>query len=292
MFVNISLLKPFYPKDASPNTMKSQKTLSLMIILSFAITATLVAHPAEAASNPSVPTFTVQYVDHSYDVPPTYKIEPYTGQTVVDQAGYHVDKRTLDVTIQNQAFTSFKQNGNDTALYYYIRHKGHFEDWPQDAGINYVGTIQADTSASTLVSFPLEYWNIPAGGQVDFQVKAAIGYSYTYITGLCGESTSNSFVSLGQSDWSSTRTITIDNPIIATPTPPPYLGPTQTASPYSTTTPAPNQNPTATPTLPETLTHILFGTSWEQPVLVVMTVVIIILAIALVLVLWRKSNRR
>jgi hypothetical protein len=272
--------------------MKSAKTFSLLSILLLAVSSALIDNSVKAASNPSIPTFTVQYVDRSYDVAPTYKTDPYTGQTVIDQAGYYVDKRTIDVTIQNQPFASFLQNGNQTALYYYIRHKGHFENWPQDAGINYVGTIQADTSASTLVSFPLDYWNIPAGGQVDFQVRAAIGYSYTSITGLCGESTSKNFVSLGQSDWSSTQTITVDNPIIATPTPPPYTGPTTTAEPYSTATPAPTQNPTATstPSQPGTQKGVFFGASFdlEQTVLIVMAVVIVALSVALIVVIWRR----
>jgi hypothetical protein len=38
-------------------------------------------------TTPKIPEFTLQYFDHSYDVPPTYKIEPYTGKTVVDHAG-------------------------------------------------------------------------------------------------------------------------------------------------------------------------------------------------------------
>lgn len=31
-------------------------------------------------SKPSVPEFTVKYVDNSYDVPPTYGIDQYTGE--------------------------------------------------------------------------------------------------------------------------------------------------------------------------------------------------------------------
>jgi len=167
--------------------------------------------PVSGTTNPSTPEFTLQFADHSYDVPPTYKTDPYTGKTVVDRLGYHVDNRTIDVTIKNQPFTSFSQNGNDTVLYYYIRHKGHFEDWTGDSSINYPGTIQVFNTGSTVVSFSLQYWNIPPDGQVDFQVRAVIGYSYSHEPLYCGDS-SNSFVMVGQSDWSSTQTITLSNP--------------------------------------------------------------------------------
>jgi hypothetical protein len=158
-------------------------------------------------TKPSNPQFTLQYADHSYDVPPTYKTDPYTGKTEVDRSGYHVDNRTIDVTITNQPFTSFSQNGNDTVLYYYIRHKGHFEEWTEDSSINYPGVIQTSNTGNTVVSFSLEYWNIPIGGQVDFQVRAVIGYSYSHEPAYCGDS-SNSFVTIGESNWSTTQTIT------------------------------------------------------------------------------------
>ncbi|MCW3994750.1 MAG: hypothetical protein NWE98_01210 [Candidatus Bathyarchaeota archaeon] len=168
--------------------------------------------PTIGTTNPSVPEFTVRYVDHSYDVPPTYKIDPYTGKTVVDRNGYHVDNRTIEVTIKNQAFTpSVTEDGNITGLYYNVRSKGHYEGWNDASSYHYIDKFQASTSSQTVILFFLQNWSIPPGGQVDFQVQAVIGYSYTYVTGLCGESTARTFVSISQSDWSSTQTITIDS---------------------------------------------------------------------------------
>lgn len=176
-------------------------------------TPTPTVAPITGTTNPTIPEFTLQYVDHSYDVPPTYKIEPYTGKTVVDQAGYHVDNRTLDVTIKNQAFTpSITADGNTTALYYNVRSKGHYEDWNSASNYHSVSQFQAFKSSQTVILFYLNNWSVPAGGQVDIQVQTVIGYSYTYISGMCGESTSRSFNTVGQSNWSDTQTITIDNP--------------------------------------------------------------------------------
>ena len=85
--------------------MESKKLMPLFIIIILAASATLMAKPTYADTNPSAPDFTVQYVDHSYDIPPTYGIDPYTGQTVMTFPGSHVDNRTIDVTIKNQPFT-------------------------------------------------------------------------------------------------------------------------------------------------------------------------------------------
>jgi len=94
------------------------------------VTSTPTLATTTGTTTPTIPEFTLKYFDHSYDVPPTYKIEPYTGKTVVDHAGYHVDNRTIDVTIKNQAFTpSITADGNTTALYYNVRSKGHYEAW-------------------------------------------------------------------------------------------------------------------------------------------------------------------
>jgi hypothetical protein len=177
--------------------------------------------PITEATTPYVPSFTVQYVDHSHDVPPTYKTDPYTGQTVVDHAGYHVDNRTIEVRIKNQAFSSsVTSDGNTTALYYNVRSKGHYEDWNTASNYHSVNQFQASNSGQTVILFYLDNWSIPSGGQVDFQVQAVIGYSYTYISGLCGENTNNAFISMGQSDWSSTQTLTIGNATVTNGTTP------------------------------------------------------------------------
>ena len=165
------------------------------------------AVPITGTTTPSVPEFTLQYVDRSYDVPPTYKTDPYTGQTVIDQHGYRQDNRTIDVTIKNPTFTpSTLIDGNITALFYNVRTKGHFENWTTDPNYNHgVSTVRYTSSGYTVISFYVGGWNISPGGQVDFQVQAIIGYEHTDPNQCFGYH----FFTIGKSDWSSTETITI-----------------------------------------------------------------------------------
>ena len=82
---------------------------------------------ANETSSPSVPEFTLKYVDYSYDVPPTYGIDQFSGEQIVTKEGYHVDERTIEFTIKNQAFTPHEDaDGNNIILYYNIRFKGPY----------------------------------------------------------------------------------------------------------------------------------------------------------------------
>jgi hypothetical protein len=80
---------------------------------------------------PSVPTFTVQLVDRSYDVPASSSVDPYSGQTI-NHPGYHVENYSIELTILNQPFspvTVYEGTSNWTANFYYNVHmKGHFSD--------------------------------------------------------------------------------------------------------------------------------------------------------------------
>jgi len=80
---------------------------------------------------PSVPEFTVRYVDRSYDTVPTYEVDQYTGKTVIAKPSEHVDNRTVEITIKNQAFTPFTDDsGNEINLFYDVRYKGSFgQEW-------------------------------------------------------------------------------------------------------------------------------------------------------------------
>ena len=195
----------------------------------------------------------MQYVDHSYDVPVTYwtTTDPYTGAQITHSSGgEHVDNRTIDVTITNQPFSSYKDpNSNQTVnLYYNIRSKGHFETWngDSDLGSHSQTGLQASTSTYTVVSFSLQYWNVPQGGQIDFEVKAITGFTY-YNSQACGTQYQTT---VGDSGWSDAETITIGSPIISTPTQQPISTPNPTANPtfnpYLPTHCKPNSNPKPT----------------------------------------------
>ncbi|HSV50271.1 MAG TPA: hypothetical protein VLH35_08130 [Candidatus Acidoferrales bacterium] len=68
-----------------------QKLIVLLFSVLLFVPALLVV-PVHAYSQPPTPEFTVNYIDESYDVTTTYEVDQFTGQTVVKQNGYHVDK--------------------------------------------------------------------------------------------------------------------------------------------------------------------------------------------------------
>ncbi|MCL4430130.1 MAG: hypothetical protein M1167_05200 [Chloroflexi bacterium] len=270
--------------------MKPNKTFPLLIIFILATSGAFMAIPLSAAANPSVPEFTVQYIDRSYDVPPTYGTDPYTGKTIMTSGGSHVDNQTIDVTIQNQPFTPYKDASNQTVyLYYNVRSKGHFEDWTTaSSGFHSQSGIQASPGSYTLVTFFIQYWDISPGGQVDFQVQAVLSYTTNSYSGSCF--TGSQTTTVAQSDWSNTATITIGD---TTPTSAPSW-PTQEPLPTNswpnpTATTPPYQNPTATPTQPGAQKPVLFGVDfdWEQTALIVMAVIIACFVVV-VAVLLRK----
>jgi hypothetical protein len=233
----------------------------------------------------------VQYTDHSYDVPATYGTDPYTGQTIMTNGGYHVDNRTIDVTIRNQPFTPYPDpaSGQTVNLYYNVRSKGHFEDWTNANGGRGQSGLQASTSGTTVVSFNVENWNVPQGGQIDFEVQAVLSYTNTTYSGSCF--TGSQTILVGQSDWSNAQTVTVGNPTPSS-TLSPYSTPNPTFNPYFPTPTNSPPNPTTTPNQPKTITGVLFGANWEQTILVIMAVVIAVLVVVLVVVLLRKATAK
>lgn len=207
------------------------KRFAILLILILTASSPIVVKPAYSSiTKPSVPEFTLEYVDHSYYVPPTYGIDQFTGKSIITEEGYHVDNRTIEFTIKNQPFTSYVDaSGNNINLYYKFRYKGPYgNDWSYypDSSHTYVYWGYSgydpfpDTSASNsdytviavnlraLTSYPPGTPEIPIGGQVEFQVQAIIGYVEHSSTGMLA----GSFVGFvgERSDWSETVTFTYD----------------------------------------------------------------------------------
>ena len=203
---------------------------------------------------PSVPEFTLRYIDLSYDVPPTYGIDQFTGKNVITQEGYHVENQSVAFKIKNQPFTSYTDSsGNNISLYFNFRFKGHFgNEWRHypfsDNGQGthrYSSLFYTSDQSPKLSASNFEYTDIflglpflfgvnnpPIGSQVDFQVQALIGH-----IDYAGDGFYNF---IGQtSDWSNTQTLTIGES--QTPTSSPETTPTPTASPELT--PTPSQEP-------------------------------------------------
>jgi hypothetical protein len=229
-------------------TRLSKATASLLIIIAACSCLSLLSmKPANAQSTPkpTVPEFTLRYVDHSYDVPPitTSTTDPYTGKvTTATISGYHVENKSVQVIITNPSFQSYKdENGSNINLYYDVVFKGHFaQTWnsiSQSALKSYY--MYVEDSPTTILSAPI--YNVSDGGQIDVEVRALIGkfievYAPPFpplmdVTGI-------TYKFVGQAgDWSNTQTIRIP------------VGAISISAPSFTNDTAPI--PTATPTVPE-----------------------------------------
>jgi hypothetical protein len=180
---------------------------------------------AQAEFKPSVPQFTVQLVDYSYDVPhfTTTTIDQYTGEKITTTTpGYRVENKTIEITIKNQHFTSYVgTNGITYYLYYNVQSKGRFgKDWQ-----NWGSTVQiknpygggfllsSEYLQGSLVSGSVNGY--ATGAQVDFRVEAIIGH---YVP----DSPDHMFPQYWfetdvSSGWSSVKTITISGESLSSP---------------------------------------------------------------------------
>ena len=55
--------------------------LLIVLLLLNLLPLSVIPTNVQAASKPSVPQFTVKFIDNSYDLPPKYTTNPYTGET-------------------------------------------------------------------------------------------------------------------------------------------------------------------------------------------------------------------
>jgi len=212
---------------------------------------------AQSVTQPSVPEFTLEFIDNSYDVPPTYEIDPYTGENIT-HPGYHVKRITLEMKIRNQPFVSYydADSGWNISFYYNIRIKGFYsEDWiglyyasdgyPTQSDSEYtvisLGTL-GETGLSLVTNAKMI--DVPSGGQVDFQVEAMIGYvSRVYNPNATSQLTMFPWQFTGEtSGWSSTQTLTIEEFQTPSPEPTPTTEPTIPTSP----SPLPSDEPQST----------------------------------------------
>jgi len=274
------------------------KRTGILLLLVLTASGLLLVKPAQSAiTKPSVPEFTVALVDASYDVPTTYSTDPYTGEHVTHE-GYHVARRAIEVKIKNQPFTPFTDSdGQEIKFSYSIRIKGHYEEWgsinviynygemPTQSNSEYT-VISYNSSRTGSYSFDLtpvsRTLTVSPNGQVDFQVKALVGYTYEAVTVPPFHGT---FFVGEESDWSATQTITI-SPSGSSSTP--TLSPSQ-STPTPNETASPSQNLTATE-LSNNPSGVLFGLSWEQTALAVLCVVVVVLVVADLVVRFKKRS--
>jgi hypothetical protein len=215
------------------------KSLALAIILLLVASSLILVESASAQSEtkPTVPEFTLKYVDlGTYDVPPSISpsINPYTGETTNTTInGYQLVNRTIELTIKNQPFTSYQSNGQIINLFFNVRFKGHYaQNWTNMYYTeDYI--VENYSSDHTKLSYSLGQISMDElnpKGQVDFQVQAFIGSIHRDASTFWAP-----WVFDGESSgWSNTQTITIPET-------------SASASP----------NPTPTPTVPEFSWYII-----------------------------------
>lgn len=199
------------------------KTLTLIVILTICSPIALFVESSQAQSipTPSVPQFTVKFVDRSYDVPKTSwtTTDPNTGKQVTTYSGgNHVVNRTIDVTITNQPFTPIPRENGSIQIFYNVRAKGYYEEWQDVWGGERMTKIapQSSSGSTTTVTFVLgsmdpPYYDI-AEGKEDFQVKAIAGaYEKLHAPSLAELVTGGNieFRNYTESDWSNIQTIDV-----------------------------------------------------------------------------------
>lgn len=283
------------------DTISKSSTMFLVIILAASSFTILQYASAQSTPKQSIPEFSSKYIDLSYNVPPTYGTDQYTGKTIITEDGYHVDNRSIQFTIKNQPFTpTTDPSGNQTGLYYNFRIKGAYgTEWdyypfaPNGVTTSrYVGMFggnstespadlaQSSTQYTTITIEIPGVYRVPPEAQLEVQAQALIGYMVPSDYMLAG----HVYVFTGQyGDWSNTQTITIgeSSAVSAIPNP---------TSPTNTTI-VPTIAPTTTPT-----TTTAIGSTSDTISLPVTTFVLIIAAflvliVALLLLLFRRRQK-
>jgi len=239
--------------------MKTATFCSLVLVLILAASSMLWADSANAQSiaMPTTPgIFQVTFSSHPYDVAPKTAIDPYTGETVITEGGYHNENKTVELTIKNQPLSPYTDDaGHPIGLYYKINFKGHYtDDWSE-----YFQPLPASSAEYTVLSISSNALNAPNGGRMDFRIQAGIGYVTSseffmggYIYTLNGET----------SDLSAIQTITLpESASTLSPTNPPSE---PTSTPITPSESTQNQTPVPTPIQPDTQTGATFGLDFGE----------------------------
>jgi hypothetical protein len=218
--------------------MKQQRKLAALTLLALLVgTCIMMAGQisAQSITKPSVPEFTINLVEHSYDVLPRYTIDPYTGNNITARVGYQVQNMSVELVIPNQPFTSYKDSNDTTInLFYNVSWKGYFETEWNSVSPHYLASNSSHTVLSFGIDIP-EYasypatklGNFPVGSQLDFRIQTLIGYYKQESVHLIDPASPLIFreVFYGESsEWSNIHSVTINSSFISpSPTVPEFL---------------------------------------------------------------------
>jgi len=193
-----------------------------LIVIFAASTLLLPLVNAQTIPKPDVPEFKLSYINYVYDVPAA--TSQWSGEPIPNTA-YHVDYRDVYVKVRNFPNDGYVnedsvKDGLREKLYYNVRVKNQFSNgWVElygqspvyaDNGSIIIGTWYwgaSDSEVTPIGSISLNgptniihaTEEIAVGNEVDFQVKALIGYQSIEKHTFFGE----------ESDWSPTQTLTI-----------------------------------------------------------------------------------
>jgi hypothetical protein len=241
------------------------------------------------STKPRIPDFTLNIVEHPYDVAPITTKNPYTGETTITQEGYRATYRTIELCIKNQPFTPYEtSNGNYINLCYNVSIKGHYDNNWKYCPDMWKTPLIASQGDYTIISFggyveENDRYSysvyIPESGQLDFRVEALIGY-YTKTEGFQSTIASPYYIhtfSGKTSGWSNIQTITVpsDSPTSSQPLP---------SNPLSSS----NVDPLIS-NQPDSGVTVFGLALWVGITLVVLFSVIVVLLVIIVVYLRRKS---
>jgi hypothetical protein len=158
--------------------------LILMLIIVMSCLTLVVVKPANAQTipKPSVPEFTLKFLDNYYHP-------------------------TIEITIKNQVYPT-TINDSEVKLYYNLRSKSHpAENWSEQYVVSpSTLTVQSNSQYTQLTYTP----NYPTGEKVDLQVEAILGYN-EYTTAPENPTIRFAHFTTQSSDWSPTQTFTMPN---------------------------------------------------------------------------------
>ncbi len=179
----------------------------------------------------SVPEFTIKQEAHPYYEPPVYEIDPYTGNNLTIQSGYHVENKSIVVRIKNNNnfITHTDRDRNLIEGFYRVRVKGHFGDSWTQLFINVSASVYTVKSYSIGENADIDIFRrLSVGDMVDFQVEAIYGHYYDQLAGRPVSPLWKLDID-EMSGFSETQTITISE--LQTPTPTPTSTPEQESFP-------------------------------------------------------------
>jgi hypothetical protein len=214
---------------------------ALLLIIIMILSSIIVVGTSTASGplpKPSIPEFTLKYVDRSYEAPSATisTFNQYNNQTTTTTVpGYQVQNLTIDLTIKNQHIPP-TIDGNKSYLLFWVRLRGHYsngDDWIYPFRDAIDAYPRQSNSDYTVISLPTSYnyganteslQSLQLGDKIDFQVRAILAYGFNYSLNAFLPIYSYDYKSVATSDWSNTQTLTISenaslqNKITASPT--------------------------------------------------------------------------